>query len=211
MKLVAIRHGETEWNLEMREIGQLDSRLSKRGLLQAECIAKRLCKTPVDALYSSDLGRALQTAEVISSVCHLSITVDLGLRERHMGIFQGLTVAEWGERFPREKEEYERRNPEYVIPGGESARQRQERSVRALTAIAERHPDQSVVVVTHAGILTGFFEFVLGIRGRNGACFKKANCSYNSFEYSKGKWCSETWNDTSHLAGVGGLEDSRDA
>ena len=119
-----------------------------------------------------------------------------------MGIFQGLTREEIRERFPQERSDYERIGFEYVIPGGESAKARLERSIRVMTAIAERHPDADVVVVTHSGFLMGFFEFVLGIPPGNDWRFKKRNASYNAFEYSGGKWSLETWNDVSHLDGM---------
>jgi probable phosphoglycerate mutase len=94
MKLICIRHGETQWNVEGREMGQLDSPLTPLGLRQAEAIADRLGKLEFDALYSSDLGRAVQTAEAIASRCGRDIRLDAGLRERNMGIFQGLTLEE---------------------------------------------------------------------------------------------------------------------
>jgi broad specificity phosphatase PhoE len=207
MKLIAIRHGETEWNAQGREMGQLDSPLTPRGIRQAHAIARRLARVPFDALHSSDLGRAVQTADVIASSCGKKVTIDDGLRERHMGIFQGLTVAGMRERFPKERQDYERIGFEYVIPGGESARQRLERSVRVLTAIAERHPEETVVVVTHGGFLMGFFESVLGMVPGNGWRFKRHNGSYSAFEHVGGRWSLEVWNDVSHLDGTGSLDD----
>lgn len=207
MKLIAIRHGETEWNAQGREMGQLDSPLTGLGMEQADAIARRLVKVPFAALYSSDLGRAVQTADIIAALCRKTVIIDSGLRERHMGIFQGLTVTEMRERFPQERRDYERIGFEYVIPGGESARQRLERSVRVLTAIAENHPTETVVAVTHGGFLMGCFEFVLGISPGNGWRFKRQNGSYSAFEYSGTRWCLETWNDMSHLEGIGSLDD----
>jgi broad specificity phosphatase PhoE len=116
-----------------------------------------------------------------------------------MGIFQGLTVTERRDKFPQEAQEYERVGFEYVIPGGESARQRLERSVRVLIGLAERHSGESVVVVTHGGFLMGFFEFVLGMKPGNGWRFIRSNAGYNVFQYKQGKWSLETWNDISHL------------
>jgi probable phosphoglycerate mutase len=133
--------------------------------------------------------------------------MDAGLRERHMGIFQGMTVAEMRERFPQERQDYERIGFEYVIPGGESARQRLERSIHVLTAIAERHTDETVVAITHGGFLMGFFEFVLGMQAGNGWRFKRYHGSYNAFEYSDRRWSLEVWNDVSHLEDGGFLDD----
>ena len=113
MRLIAIRHGETEWNTQDREMGQLDSPLTSRGVRQAHAIAHRLSRVPFGALYSSDLGRAVATAGVIGERCGKQVRIAPGLRERHMGIFQGLTVAEMRERFPRERQDYERVGFEY--------------------------------------------------------------------------------------------------
>jgi len=124
-----------------------------------------------------------------------------------MGIFQGLTVAEMRERFPKERQDYERIGFEYVIPGGESAKQRLQRSVRVLTAIAERHPGDTIVAVTHGGFLMGFFESVLGLQPGNGWRFKRHNGSYSVFEYSSGRWSLEVWNDIGHLDGTETLDD----
>lgn len=208
MVLIAVRHGETEWNVQRREMGQLDSPLTVRGIAQAEALGRRLSGIKFDELYSSDLGRAIQTAEIIATKCGKQVQLDAGLRERHMGLFQGLTWAEMLEKYPADQEAYKRTGFYDAVPGGETAQQRLDRSVRVLTTIAERHPDQKVVVVTHGGFLMGFFEFVLGIPFGNGKRFKKQNASYNAFEFVQSKWCLETWNDLSHLNGVSTLDDS---
>ena len=202
MKLIAVRHGEAEWNRTQREMGQMNSPLTPLGIQQAEAIGRRLSQIKFAALYSSDLGRAMQTAQIIGTASQMPVTQDAGLRERALGIFEGLTVEEMRQKYPRERAEFERHDPDYVPPGGESARQRRERGARALTAIAERHPGQTVVAVTHGGIMTGFFEFVVGMELGDGKTFYKGNCSYNSFEYSEDKWYLETWNDTTHMGGL---------
>lgn len=111
------------------------------------------------------------------------------------------------ERNSKEREDYERIGFEYIIPEGESAKQRLERSVRVLTAIAERHAGETVIIVTHGGFLMGFFEFVLGMQPGNGHRFKRYNGSYNSFQYLDGQWCLEVWNDISHIERLGTLDD----
>jgi broad specificity phosphatase PhoE len=207
MKLIAIRHGETEWNIQSREMGQLDSPLTDRGVLQARAIAKRLSGCRFDALYCSDLGRAIRTAEIISSATGIAPLPDPGLRERNMGIFQGLTRAEMISTFPQEYSDYRRIGHTFRIPNGESAQERLDRSIRVLTGIAIRHADQIVVVVTHGGFLMGFFEHVLGMASGNGWRFKRQNAAFNCFEYVEGKWRLETWNETSHLDELGSLDD----
>jgi len=112
------------------------------------------------------------------------------------------------EKYPSEQETCKRTGFYAAIPGGETAQQRLDRSVQVLTAIAERHSDQTVVVVTHGGFLMGFLEFLLGVPFGSGKRFKKQNASYNAFEFVQSKWCLETWNDLSHLHGISALNDS---
>jgi probable phosphoglycerate mutase len=199
MQLIAIRHGETEWNVAGREMGHLNSPLTPAGVSQGQAIARRLQRSRVHALYSSDLGRAVQTAEIIRSVIGLTPVLQPDLRERHMGVFQGLLLVEIPARFPDVYARYRSAGHFADIPEGESASARRERSVRAMTAIAEAHPDQSVVVVTHAGFLTGFLEHVLGLSPGSGSRFEKHNAAYNAFTYEQGGWRLETWNDIAHL------------
>lgn len=207
MKVIAIRHGETVWNTEAREMGQLDSPLTNLGQAQAEAIALRVKTMPISKIFTSDLGRAVQTAHPISVALGCEVTLDESLRERHMGIFQGLTKSEAKESYPKEWSEYQAKGAEYVIPEGESARQRLDRSVKAMTSIADNNPDEYILVVTHGGFLMGFFEYVLGLAPGNGWRFSRRNASFNVFEYSEGRWSLDVWNDTSHLGEFNSLDD----
>ena len=207
MRLIAIRHGETEWNVERREMGHLDSPLTPRGLLQAERIATRLRTVKFDRLYSSDLRRAMTTAGAISDACGVPVIPHAGLRERNLGIFQGMTRAEQRVRFPEEFAQLRQGEREYVIPQGESGAQRTERSVKTLTAIAGENSGGQVVVVTHVGFLLGFFEYVLALPPGGSWRYKRRNASFSSFTYEQGKWSLDTWNDTSHLDGMEALDD----
>lgn len=199
-RFILIRHGETEWNAVNREMGQLDSPLTAQGLSQAERLADRLAGVRFDALYSSDLGRAAQTAQAIARKCACEIVYDVRLRERHMGIFQGLTPAESEVRFPRERAAYHQKDANYVIPQGESAEQRLQRTVACLEELARRHAGKTVVIITHGGILLGFFEHVLGIPHGAGARFRRPNAAWNVFVQDERGWALETWGDVSHLA-----------
>ena len=119
-QLIIVRHGETEWNLKLIRQGHLDSPLTERGIAQAKALGQRLAQEKFVALYSSDLGRAVQTAEMIAAVTGHGIITDERLRERHLGIFQGLSGDEIRERFPEEHRLHRTVGPSYVIPGGES-------------------------------------------------------------------------------------------
>lgn len=202
-RIILIRHGETLWNIEKREMGHLNSPLSELGEKQAAAIANRLSHESFTHLYSSDLGRTLQTASYISKACNLEIKPDIDLRERNMGIFQGYTQSESKEKFPAEWKEYRAKSSiDYVIPGGESQRQRIERSINVMNRLADSHPKETIVVVSHAGILKGFFEFVVGLAPSSGGQFSKKNAAFNSFTKANGNWSLETWGESAHLEDI---------
>jgi broad specificity phosphatase PhoE len=199
MKLIIVRHGEAEWNLQDRAMGQLDSPLTPLGIQQAYALGDRLGRLSFTTLYSSDLGRAAQTANIITSICDNKVIFDSGLREWNLGIFQGLTIPEMHEKFPQERQDYERIGFEYIIPEGESLKQLKQRSFDVLTAIAKQNLEETVVVVTHGGILMCFFEEVLGIIHEKPLRFRQDNANFCAFEYVNGRWSLIVWNDISHL------------
>jgi 2,3-bisphosphoglycerate-dependent phosphoglycerate mutase len=203
-RVILIRHGQTIWNLEKREMGQLDSQLSEKGEMQAKALAKRLENVHFSALYSSDLGRALQTAQYISEISGKVIITDTELRERNMGIFQGYTREEIAKKYP---DEWAAHNSpakfDYVIPNGESQRQRHERSIRAFNRLADNHSEEQIVIVSHAGILRTIFEYVLCLPPGNEGRFKRRNATYNVFCKENEQWSLDVWGDTSHLGSDG--------
>jgi len=206
-RLVLVRHGETVWNLEGRLQGYLDSDLSPRGVAQAAALARRFKDFRLAALYSSDLGRAMETARMIATACRLEVVPDPRLRERNLGLFEGLTKAEIQERHPEVWSRYVSQGPDFIIPNGESARQRFERSIAALREIAERHQEQCVGVVAHGGTLNTAFRACTGMSLDAPKSFSLLNASINVVEYRAGTWEIVTWGDTAHLGGDGGLDD----
>ena len=205
--LVVIRHGQTMWNAQGRQQGHLDSDLTPLGRRQAEAIADRFAGQTFDALYSSDLGRALRTAEYVAKKTHLKIITDQRLRERNLGIFQGLTMAEVKEKYPDEHARYVQRNPDYVIPDGESIRQRNERITRCADEIAARHPGGQVLVVAHGGVASSLFRHALAIPLTEPRRYKLFNASINTFFVKNGNWHLGAWGDISHLATIGTDDD----
>lgn len=198
-KVILVRHGETFWNLEGRQQGHLDSPLSPSGMVQAESLAMCLQTKSFSRLYASDLQRAMRTAEIIGHRCSLTPIPDARLRERHLGIFQGLTWREACTKYPEVAEQYRQGDPDYVLPEGESARQRNDRGMACLAELAERHPGETIVAVTHSGILDGIFRTVLGIPLGAPRRFRLLNASLNVFHYAANAWYLECWNDLGHL------------
>ncbi len=162
-ELILIRHGETDWNYQDRFQGQQDSPLTPIGMAQAAAIAAHVAGLNVHALYASDLGRTLQTAAPIAAATGLAVMPESGLRERNLGILEGLTRAEAAERCAEAFACYQARDPDYALPGGESLRQLEARGRTVLAMLAARHPGQRLAVVSHGGLLTTFVRAIMGV------------------------------------------------
>jgi 2,3-bisphosphoglycerate-dependent phosphoglycerate mutase len=145
--LLLVRHGETDWNAEGRLQGHTDRPLSDYGRRQARALAEELADEPLDAVYASDLARARETAEIVGVRLGLPVVLEPDLREKNWGTWEGLTPTE-------------RADVEFV---GESTDQHEERTLRALQRIAERHPGGRILVVTHGGSMRRAQRAVLGL------------------------------------------------
>jgi probable phosphoglycerate mutase len=152
------------------------------------------------ALYSSDLGRAVDTAREIAKVSGHEIITDARLRERHLGVFQGLNADEIAAKYSEERRLMRTMGPGYVIPGGESMVQQVERNVDFLDSLAQKHVGETVVVVTHGGVVSGFFRHTLAIPLDAPRRFEFVNAGLNVFAHEEGNWLLLTWGDVSHLA-----------
>jgi probable phosphoglycerate mutase len=198
-QIIIVRHGQTQWNIRKIRQGHLDSELTDKGVAQARALGQRIARENFTALYSSDLGRALHTARMIAAVTGHEIVTDGRLRERHLGVFQGLSGDEIKDKHPEEYRMHRTLGPEYVIPGGESVRQQVARNVDCLDEIALKHPGEKVVVVTHGGVVSGLFRHALDIPLDAPRRFEFVNAGLNVFAYEDGHWILRTWGDVSHL------------
>lgn len=148
-RLILVRHGETNWNVEGRYQGQSDVPLSERGRSQAAEMRPQIHALNPDAFYSSDLIRARETAEILAAPLRLTVRVDPRLREVHLGEWEGLLFDEIQARYSNLLK-LRREDPAKVsAPGGETVAQVRDRVLAATKEIIERHGDQIVVVVTH--------------------------------------------------------------
>jgi 2,3-bisphosphoglycerate-dependent phosphoglycerate mutase len=197
--LIAIRHGETEWNSQGRFQGHLNSVLNADGLAQAEALGEYLSRERFDLLLSSDLGRALQTASAIAMCSGHDVVVEPRLRERCMGIFQGLTPDEAEARYPGEYARFRGHDPDYVIPDGESMRQFFERSVACFTDLATRHTGLTLVAVTHGGVLAMLYRHARAMPLEAPRDFPLHNTGVNRFRHRQGAWQLQNWGEIGHL------------
>jgi len=206
--LTVVRHGETVWNATGRQQGHLDGKLNERGIAQARAIADALAReAPFHALYSSDLGRSMETAAILAQRLGLEVRPDPRLRERHLGILQGMTKAQFAERFPEASAGLESGDPDYVLPGGESARQRCDRTVACAEDLARRHPGERLLLVGHGGVLDGYYRRATGFPLDAPRAFALLNASINRFTVDGDAWRLDAWCQVSHLDALGSLDD----
>lgn len=199
-RLIVIRHGETFWNAEGRKHGQLDSPLTQLGIRQSKALAGRLSAESFAALYSSDLGRAVETARFIAARTNHEIVFDSGLRERNFGVFNGLTDEEAMEKYPLEYKVREADEKNYIIPGGESLIRYFERVVGCLENLADCHEGQTIAVVTHGGVTDTWLRYIFDIPPDVPRRVKLWNASLNCIARDSGSgWALHSWGDTSHL------------
>jgi len=205
--IYAVRHGETEWNRIGRQQGNLDSGLTALGLEQARRTGDQLARLSGHIIYCSALGRVIRTAEIIAQRTGLEIARDSGLNERNLGIVQGHTLKEFADAYPDEYERYISNDPDYIIPGGESVRQRYDRTIGAVRRITDRNAGKTLIMVMHGGNLDSLFRYALNIQLQNPRNFSLLNGSINTFSVEGDTWKIVSWGEISHLRDIGALDD----
>jgi 2,3-bisphosphoglycerate-dependent phosphoglycerate mutase len=201
-RLLLVRHGETPWNRERRMQGHVNTALTGTGRAQAEALGRRLAGERLDAVYSSDLRRALETAHAIVACTGHEVVPEPRLRERRFGIFEGLTREDIAARHPREFERFESRDPDFEMQGGESARAFQARALTCLSGIGERHAGRTVLVITHGLVLDTVYRAACALPHDAPRGVPLLNASLNIFGYLGGRWRLECWGDVGHLEPV---------
>ena len=161
--LILIRHGETLWNTQLRMQGSLDSDLTPKGETQIKALGEWMKEVPFDFLYCSDTPRAHKTAEAIRKFTGHNLNFDKRLREKNLGVFEGLTSEEARERYPANFQQFKTAGASYVIDQGESTQQLLKRALDAIEEIRDRHPQKVAVAVTHGGVVRVLMKHVLGI------------------------------------------------
>jgi probable phosphoglycerate mutase len=162
-EIILIRHGETEWNSQLRMQGHSNSALSAVGRGQIQSLGEWMKNVPFDHIYSSDSLRARQTAEAITQYSGDTLQFDQRIREKNLGVFEGLTSIEARERHPEIYLLFKTGGANYVIDEGESTQQVLYRALEFIEEIRLRHPEQRVVMVTHGGVVRVLMKHTLGL------------------------------------------------
>jgi len=207
--LLLVRHGEAESNAQLRFGGWSPVPLTDKGRRQAEAAAKAIAARAPTAIVTSDIVRARQTAEPIAAACGLPLELDERLRERSVGVFDGLLFAEAEAKYPEAWKQMLARDPDAVPEGAETVDQVFRRVTEAIDSIIAAHEGGKVVVVSHGIALYHVFAHVCGLgspRGHQRVFVLADNASITHVEHraddDRTHWRIHTVNDTAHLAGV---------
>jgi 2,3-bisphosphoglycerate-dependent phosphoglycerate mutase len=192
-----VRHGETEWNVEGRIQGHTDIPLNALGLAQAAATGARLRNERFDAIYSSDLERAYSTALPAADASR--IVREPRLRERHLGVLQGLDGYEANLDQAAAWKAFKGRDPEAPLEGGERLGEFARRAVDFFEEAVARHAGGRVLIVTHGGLLDAAYRHAKGMPLSATRDFPIYNASINVLQHEDGKWQVESWGDISHL------------
>lgn len=204
-EITIVRHGETDWNRMGRLQGHLQIGLNQRGQEQAEAVAECLAEERFDAIFSSDLQRALDTAEAIAARNQHRVIPDARLREWHLGILTGLTLHKAELLHPRAYAIYRDNIPDPPIPQGESLRQRHQRVTEAMSEFAQRHAGGRVLVVTHGGPLDDCYRRATAMPLQGPRDSRLYNGGINRIIIEGDRWRLATWGEIAHLQRIGTL------
>ena len=162
MRLLLLRHGQTDWNAAERYQGRTDIELNEIGVRQAQDAARRLSQVSVHAVFASPLGRARRTAEIAVAGRGLPLTLDDGLMETAGGDWEGLTYPEISARWPRDFAAWRAAHPEHGPVGGETPGKAGQRVVETLRGLLSRRGDEHILVVAHGGCLRAATALLTG-------------------------------------------------
>jgi probable phosphoglycerate mutase len=199
-RLCIVRHGETAWNAEGRVQGQLDIPLNDVGLSQARALAAVLGNESFSAIYSSDLIRVRQTARPSAERLGLAVSLSPDLRERHYGVFQGMTYSEAKERLPGDYARFRAKDPDFAFASGESLARFNERALACMASLLEKHAGEDLLVFTHGGVLEMIYRHATGRGLSSTRDFEIPNAAINRIEVGAHGWQVRAWADISHLS-----------
>ena len=198
-RVLAIRHGETAWNVDTRVQGHLDIPLNDTGRWQAHRLALAVAEEGIEVIYASDLLRALETAQAVARGSGREVITDTGLRERGFGIFEGCTFAEVEQRWPKQSARWRKRDLDFGPEGGETLRAFYERCIGTATRLAATHPGQTIALVAHGGVMDCLYRAASRVELNASRTWELGNASINRLLYTPDGFSLVGWSDTFHL------------
>ena len=198
-RIIAIRHGETAWNVDTRIQGHLDIPLNDTGLWQARQVARALAGEPLSAIYASDLQRAHTTARAIAEATGAPLVPEPALRERSFGELEGRTFAEIEAELPEQARRWRQRDPHFAPEGGETLVQLRERIAATTHRLAALHTGGLVVLVAHGGVLDVLYRLATGQELQAPRTWQLSNAAINRLLWTPEGLTLVGWADTQHL------------
>ena len=199
-RIIAIRHGETEWNVDTRIQGHLDIPLSATGRWQAGRLADALRDEPIKAIYASDLTRAWETAQFVAQTRAAAVIKEEGLRERHFGEFEGKTFAEIESALPEQSLRWRKRDPHFAPAGGETLVVLRSRVLEAAARLAALHPGEQIALVGHGGVMDVLYRAATRVDLQAPRTWTLGNAAINRLLWTPEGFTLVGWADTLHLA-----------
>jgi len=200
-RIIAIRHGETAWNVDTRIQGHLDIPLNDTGRLQAQRMARALQDEPITAVYASDLTRAFETAQWLARPLGLGVQADQGLRERSFGHFEGKTFVEIEGLLPEQAQRWRKRDPAFTPEGGESLLDLQQRVVETAERLAARHTGELIALVGHGGVMDVLYRAATRLDLQAPRTWALGNTAINRLLWTPEGFTLVGWADSRHLDG----------
>ena len=201
-RILITRHGQTVTNREGRFCGHFETQLTPLGVRQAQALGQRLGGVQVDAVYTSDLGRAVETAALILQGRRITPTIDPDLRELHYGQWEGRKGGEVAKAYPEQYKLMRAEDPGWRPPGGETIGEVRQRTFAALRRVAKAHQHQTVLIVTHGTAINCMISEALGVAPSHTFRFHVANCGLSEITMRRATPILSLLNDTAHLVGV---------
>lgn len=199
MRLILIRHGQTEWNADGRYQGQSNVALSDIGRTQAKFLAERFPVKHLDAIYASDLDRARETAECVGEKLGVLVRPEKAFRELSFGDWEGLTYQQITARWPEESHKLFTAPDELEIPNGETFQALQKRALSKINELCKEHVDQTIGIFAHGAINKTILAGLMHIPLHYLWSLRQDNTAVNILQLDDGYVTVELINSTSHL------------
>ena len=206
-RILAIRHGETLWNVDSRIQGHLDIALNDTGRWQAERLGMALKDEPMAAIYASDLSRAHDTALAVSRHTGVPVQAEPGLRERSFGEFEGRTFAEIETELPAQAQRWRQRDPAFTPAGGESLLMLEARVLSVAARLAAQHPGEQIALFAHGGVMDILYRAATRLDLQAARTWALGNTAVNRLLWSPEGFSLVGWADVQHLSD-GSLDES---
>ena len=198
-RIIAVRHGETAWNVDTRIQGHIDIPLNDTGRWQARQLARALANEPIAAIYASDLQRAHATAQAVADATGAPLVADPGLRERSFGELQGRTFVQIEADLPEQALRWRKRDPDFAPEGGESLTALRERIAATTHRLAAQHMGGLVLLVAHGGVLDVLYRLATGQALQAPRTWLLTNAAINRLLWTPQGLSLVGWADAQHL------------